>query len=400
MNPIRFRALAMLSVTALLGGVLGGVCGPEPTRLNGTTTGDAALTADVRAAVADPDGYRGLAVARIEPAGTVRFAGLGETTAGTPVDRGTTFEIGSVAKTFTGALLADAVSRGEVRPETTLAEALPDVRFTDPELARTTLAQLASHRGGVPRLAGGLRAAFDGLAFELGGDNPYGRYDTPALLAVAATTRVGDSTKVQYSNLGVALLGQALARRAGAPYHELLRTRLFEPLGMDASVVAPVSAPRDPAGGQRAGGAPVQPWTGLGYAPAGVGTWSTAVDMAALLRAVAAGNAPGADAAKPRWAAGEDRRIGYAWFTDRHGGQEVTWHNGATGGSRSWVGFDRASGRGVVVLGNTDQPVDEVGLHLLGVRTEEPADGTPLWLTVVVLALLAVGAGGLLSTSW
>ncbi len=401
MTTTRFRTLALVGLVALLGGAVGALVGPEPARLGGPGTGDAALAADVRVAVSDADGYRGLAVAKVEAGGAVRFAGLGETAAGTTVDRDTTFEIGSVTKTFTGALLADAVKRGEVTPETTLAEAIPDIRFTDPSLAATPLAELASHRAGLPRLTGGLRPALDGLAFQFGGENPYARYDAPTLVAAAASTRPGKrGADVYYSNLGVALLGHALADRAGMAYPDLVRTRLLEPLGMDATVIAPAGQPRDPAGGQRANGAPVEPWTGLGYAPAGVGPWSTAPDMAALLRGTAAGTAPGAAATTPRWDVEEDRRVGYAWFTDRHGQREIAWHNGATGGFRSWVGFDRATGEGVVVLGNTDKDVDEIGLRLLGVRTAEPAGSAPPWEAIVVLAALFAAVGGLLYAAW
>ncbi|GAA4440671.1 hypothetical protein [Phytohabitans houttuyneae] len=44
----------------------------------------------------------------------------------------------------------------------------------------------------------------------------------------------------------------------------------------------------------------------------------------------------------------------------------VTWHNGDTGGFSAYAGFDRAEGRGVVVLGNTDRSVDNLGRRLLG----------------------------------
>lgn len=62
-----------------------------------------------------------------------------------------------------------------------------------------------------------------------------------------------------------------------------------------------------------------------------------------------------------------DRRIGYGWFTTRYADREIVWHNGATSGFRAYVGFERATGRGVVVLGNTDKAVEPIGLRLLGV---------------------------------
>ncbi|MFY1598399.1 hypothetical protein [Micromonospora sp. WMMD737] len=50
---------------------------PRAPRLTGQSTGDTALAADVRAAVPDPEGHCGLAVAVLEN-GQVRTAGLGD----------------------------------------------------------------------------------------------------------------------------------------------------------------------------------------------------------------------------------------------------------------------------------------------------------------------------------
>ncbi|MQS39991.1 beta-lactamase family protein, partial [Streptomyces katsurahamanus] len=47
-------------------------------------------------------------------------------------------------------------------------------------------------------------------------------------------------------------------------------------------------------------------------------------------------------------------RIGLGWFTLTRDGREVTWHNGGTGGSCSFIGIDRENGRGAVVLSNTN----------------------------------------------
>jgi CubicO group peptidase (beta-lactamase class C family) len=48
-------------------------------------------------------------------------------------------------------------------------------------------------------------------------------------------------------------------------------------------------------------------------------------------------------------------------------GQEIIWHNGGTGGYRSFIGFDPKKRAGVVVLSNrfTNTGVDDIGRHLL-----------------------------------
>jgi len=71
----------------------------------------------------------------------IDFAGFG-------ADENTVYEIGSITKTFTAALFADAVARGEVNADTLLAELLS---VDGTPVADVTLAELASHRSGLPR---------------------------------------------------------------------------------------------------------------------------------------------------------------------------------------------------------------------------------------------------------
>ena len=74
--------------------------------------------------------------------------------------------------------------------------------------------------------------------------------------------------------------------------------------------------------------------------------------------------APGVAATEPIAAAGESGEIGFAWLTT----DGVTWHNGATGGFTSWIGFDRESDRAVVVMNGTAADVDALGFALMEVE--------------------------------
>lgn len=416
------RPLLISAAVGLVVAVLAFLIAPDPLRLGSAAGGDAGLVDRVRAVVGtDTDGYRALSVAFIDR-GQVSAALVGDAPGGSQ------FEIGSTTKTMTGMLFADMVAEGTVRADETLASALPAVRFADPDTASITLEELASHRSGLPRLAPGYLSMAKSQFAVVRGANPYAGEDVKAVLASAAEVSPGNGRgHVNYSNFGMALLGQALAAKAGKPYDQLVTERLLRPLGMsDTYLVAPGplsdlppepasalpstpasgptsesasrTSPSGPADGSTATGHRTEAWSGEGYAPAGIGPRSTAADMAKLVAGALAGTAPGADATRPRFAEDGDGRIGYAWFTDRYGDREITWHNGGTGGFRSYIAFDRSTQQGVVVLSNTDRSVEWIGLKLLGA---EPPNGTAsaspgLVRISVTIVLLVWAAGSLL----
>jgi CubicO group peptidase (beta-lactamase class C family) len=62
-------------------------------------------------------------------------------------------------------------------------------------------------------------------------------------------------------------------------------------------------------------------------------------------------------------------RIGAGWLTMTMKGRAITWHNGGTGGFRSWIGLGRAAQTGVVILSATALSVDRPGFKLLTEQT-------------------------------
>ncbi|MEU6720315.1 serine hydrolase domain-containing protein [Nonomuraea sp. NPDC046802] len=361
---------------------------PRPPAIGPQTSGDAGLARQV-GDLADADGYQGLSVALLEE-GRSRFAGLGTADGIRPVDEHTPFEVGSIAKPMTGMVLADLAENG-LSPDTPVRGLLPNVKLSAP----ATLAELASHRSGMPRLRMTPQLIAGALLSPYTGADPYSGAGPDTVLADAAAVRAGERGKVAYSNLGMALLGLALAKRSDTTYADLLRSRVLAPLGMTSTVAL---GPQDdlPPGhatGRAQNGLSMDPWRSHGHAAAGGGVWSTAEDIAKLVGAVMNDTAPGADAATPRWSQNERQRVGYGWFTTRYGAKSITWHNGATGGFTSYAAFDRATGRGVVVLSNTDKPVDAVGLRLLGIEKSDDESHSPV--TAVVMTLFAFSGLGL-----
>lgn len=351
MTP-RKKNLAAAVAAAVAVAVTGALLVPRAPTLSTDASGDAALIAEVQSLVqASPGARDRLSVVMID-GGKSTTANFGATDA-------TVYEIGSVTKTFTAALFADALERGEVQADTRLGELLD---LGDSEAAGVTLEKLATQSSGLPRLPGTFDVTIATLISQWRASDPY-TFDLPELEGQARDSAVGDSA-YGYSNLGFALLGQALAAAAGTDYATLVRERITDKIGMPATSVptTPDDLPEAAPTGFAASGRAADPWTMRAYAPAG-SIRSTAADMTAYAQALLAEDAPGIDALTPRADAGSLDRIGYAWFTT----DGMTWHNGMTGGFSSFIGLDRESDRAVVVLSNTAVNLDDLAVSLLGI---------------------------------
>ena len=69
---------------------------------------------------------------------------------------------------------------------------------------------------------------------------------------------------------------------------------------------------------------------------------------------------------EPRLRTGEgDVEIALGWHVKTLGDRRIVWHDGGTGGYSSYAGFLRDGSLGVVVLSNTFEGVNDVGVHLL-----------------------------------
>ncbi|GEA87372.1 serine hydrolase domain-containing protein [Cellulomonas cellasea] len=278
-------------------------------------------------------------------------------------------EIGSVSKGVTGLLYVDALDRGEVSASTTLGDHLD---LGGSAVGAVRLADLATHRSGLPRLAPGTHVLRRSVALWRHGTNPYG--ETLDELLDSVRPVVPGAPRPRYSNLGFALLGHAVAAAAGTSYPDLLRTRVAEPLALDPFYVARTPDELRPEAllGRSRRGKAQEAWTGEGIAPAG-GIRSSLDAAARLTAALLDGSAPGLRALDPVAPLGRGAQVGAAWVTLDMRGRTVTWHNGGTGGFRSWLGLDRAAGTGVVVIAATAVSVDRAGFALLA-ELATPAD--------------------------
>lgn len=284
------------------------------------------------------------------------------TTIGAPLDA--TFEIGSVGKGVTGMLYADALDRRDVTQQTTLGEAFD---LTSREAASITLDELSQHRSGLPPLPLRLRDQLRMTAMTALAKNPT-NVSAERIPRLLDQVRVG-AKEPEYSNLGFAALGHALARFGGTDYPTLLRERIAAPLELSRFYVPAGNAVRpghNTVQGRDARGRAQQAWTDSGYAPAG-GIRADAASMAALASALLDGSAPGLRSLTPtaNFSPDGEDRIGYGWMTSEISGRTITWHNGGTGGFAAWLGLDREHDTAVFIAGATTEHLDRAGEALL-----------------------------------
>jgi D-alanyl-D-alanine-carboxypeptidase/D-alanyl-D-alanine-endopeptidase len=304
--------------------------------------------------------------------GTGTGTGSGSADGGGTPDARTIFEIGSITKVFTALALADMAVRGLVGLDDPVREHLPpSVRLPAREGREITLAQLATHTSGLPRLPAGLPK----LVFRDRPGGPYAGATEEVVLAGLAKTRQRrvSGQRFAYSNLGGGLLGLALARRAGSSYEALVRERICDRLGMaDTRVEVPaVDRPRFAQGHSFWRARPVSAWDLAALAGAG-GLRSTVSDMLVFLRAnlgaAPAELAPAIELThRIRFQASKRAAVGLGWLVAPLGAGRAPlyWHNGGTGGFRSFAGLVEADGTAVVVLSNSGRSVDRIGLRIL-----------------------------------
>lgn len=298
---------------------------------------------------------KGVVVGFLEPDGHRRVFFAGDPGAGhRPLSADTVFEIGSITKTFTGALLADAVMRGEVEIDDPVAKYLPR-GVTVPSLGKRpiSLLDLATHRSGLPRIATGFTGPDPA--------NPYATFDDAKLGAWLSAYELqrAPGEKAEYSNVGTGLLGYALARAAGVrDFPQLVRERILDPLGMRQSDFDRSRLPSEwLAGGHDERGAPAPYWDVASLSGAG-GLNSTIGDMLTYLDANTGAPRNSLEMAmrmahKPRGDFGNGRQIGLAWQVRQIGGRTLCYHNGGTGGFSSVIAFAPETGAGVVILANS-----------------------------------------------
>ncbi|MBN9381474.1 MAG: beta-lactamase family protein [Chitinophagaceae bacterium] len=301
--------------------------------------------------------------------GRTYFYGYGETAKGNGKvpDATTLFEIGSITKTFTSTLLGVAVVTGKVKLDDPVNKYLPDsIPLLQYGGRVMTLKDLANHTSGLPRMPSNFFAPVVDL------QDPYRNYSVEKLFVFLRQLQLSRTpgSQYEYSNMGAGLLGIILQRIYGLSYEDLVVQNICLPLDMrDTRVVIRKEDSASFAKGYDATGNYNSPWN-LSPAFAGAGALrSTARDMMKY----AQGNLGGGPGIlgraiqlthDPTFSQG-NVELGLGWHYIRPGEGKVLFHNGGTGGFRTYLAIHPEKKFAVVMLANSAVPVDKEGNELM-----------------------------------
>ncbi|MET0492962.1 MAG: serine hydrolase [Actinoplanes sp.] len=155
-----------------------------------------------------------------------------------PVTSDALFQIGSVTKVWTATAIMQLAEEGRLSLDTPVAQLLPGFRLADPDVAaRVTVRQLLTHTSGI-----------DGDVFtDTGrGDDCLQRY---VKLLGEQTQNHPLGATWSYCNAGYSILGRILEELTGQTWDEVLKERLYTPLGLAATVTLPEDVLLHPSAG-------------------------------------------------------------------------------------------------------------------------------------------------------
>lgn len=293
---------------------------------------------------------------------------------GAPVDEHTIFEIGSVTKTFTAALLGEAVNAGSIDLNAGIGSVLPPGLTLQPAAQKVTPLQLASYSSGLPDDPPDLPANIEDRAVDRG-------YTMADFYRFLSTWEPPASLPAPYlySNTGVGLLGLILAKDIPG-WEKQVADQITGPLGMKDTAVNP--APDEPARhatGHGHEGRVAPKWPLYAWAAAGA-LRSTATDMTTFVAANlghSSGTASAPDellaamklARTPYYQSHPDKPDvwqGLTWQVNKTNDGEIVFKDGGTAGFSTFIGYNPAKDLGVVILANWNHaPVVKTGIDVI-----------------------------------
>lgn len=262
------------------------------------------------------------------------------------------FEIGSISKTMTAAMLASFIEQGQMNLDDSLADHLPSwvtvpVYDNQPILMKHVL----THSSGLPRNPPEYAPSDE--------ENFFADLSEQLLLESLANTYLNRAPGAQYeySNMGYLLLSYIAARSAGMDLQSLLRERLFTPLKMKHAYISNPPEGTFVALGHSENSRQVAITLDFQGNLAGVGgIRATLKDMIKFVRAHLGHGDPATVAVLKQTQQVIDvgnshlRPMGMAWHHNYFAGHHVLIHDGGTRGFCSIIFIEPEKKRAIIIL--------------------------------------------------
>lgn len=172
---------------------------------------------------------------KIVAAGAV---GVRKTGTSIPVTINDRFHIGSDTKAFTALLAAMMVEEGKLAWHTTIGEVFPELlEKMDTGMRQVTLEQLLSHTSGIPTDSVEIFNVYREATLQEGNLDEMRYWLVKEWVKNPLAFQSG--SQFSYSNLGYAIAGAMIERRAGKTWDELIVERIFIPLKLKTAGLGP-----------------------------------------------------------------------------------------------------------------------------------------------------------------
>ncbi|BAU97179.1 beta-lactamase [Corynebacterium suranareeae] len=277
-----------------------------------------------------------------------------------------TFHIGSVSKALNGLIYTDLVQEGLISPDDRLEDFLP---LSGTAAGSVTLESCLTHTSGLPPTGGGFRSTLRALSSVFTGGDPQPE-DIDDLIGQLRRSELENTGHFSYSNLAASALGHVLAIADGTNYPDLVHNRLAQPLScsrLRAQKPKEQNLPHD-LDALTVWNTRQKPWTGQGYAPAGV-IRGSAQDFATILTTLLNENNIYDDAFRIRYT-DETNSVAAGWIIDHDNGRPIAWHNGFASGFGAHMVLDRQRRHGAFISVMTPWPdpdIETIAMKILDV---------------------------------
>jgi len=296
-------------------------------------------------------------------------------------NRYTLFEIGSVTKPFTALLALELEREGKLQLNESITSYLPD-STDNAYLQQITLADLIAHQSGLPKTPVNLSVT------KTNPNNPYEHYTNQDLLAylnVYKPLRASKKSRMQkkekkkfrYSDTAYGVLGFILERVSGQSYEALLQHYIFKPLQLKntwlklnenqkETLAAPYSFNQTPS----------ENYSYQSSIEASSGLYTCGADLLDFMAAQMPDSLNenedlnlSIQKSHAALAKSNMRRIDMSsgWYKISQGRKFPPLYvsNGGTGGYFTYVAFDKENRTGVVLLSNSSNRIDHIGVELI-----------------------------------